>query len=109
MDSWRFVVCYFYHILHFTYWCVDGSPVFTGDMSSLPVVKQQKSPRSAATKPVVTAPNLVVDLPGGKNPVSLLYELYSGTEMSIDDDLTSEIPGIFAAKVRIEERDFQVC
>jgi len=86
---------------------VDGSPVFTGDMNSLPAVKQ-KSSRSAATKPTVMAPNLLVDLPGGKNPVSLLYELYSQT-LTLDDDLTSEIPGVFVARVRIEDRNFQVC
>jgi len=77
-------------------------------MTSLPTVKQ-KSPRSAAAKPTVAPPNLLVDLPGGKNPVSLLHELYSGTQLTIDDDLTSETPGIFVARVQIEERDFQVC
>ena len=96
----------FYHVVHGG--SVDGSPVFTGDMANLTSVKQ-KSPHSAVAKPTVTAPNLLVDLPGGKNPVSLLYELYSGTQLSIDDDVTSEIPGVFAARVRIEEWDFQVC
>jgi len=88
--------------------CVDGTPVFTGDMSSLTSVKQ-KSPPSAPAKPTVTAPNLLIDLPGGKNPVSLLYELYSTTQMTIDDDVTSEIPGVFVARVCIEDREFKVC
>ena len=78
-------------------------------MTNLPVTKQ-KSPRSAAAaKPTVSVPNLLVDLPGGKNPVSMLYELYSGTQLAIDDDLTSEVPGVFVARVRIEDRDFTVC
>jgi len=62
-----------------------------------------------ASRPVIPAPNLLVDLPGGKNPLSLLHELYSGTDLMINDDLTSETPGVFNARVRIEQQDFNVC
>ena len=80
-------------------------------MSSLTPVKRKLPAgiRAGATRPVVSAPNLLVDLPGGKNPVSLLHELYSlSTELTIED-LISETPGVFVANVRIENQDFQVC
>jgi len=64
--------------------------------------------RSTGARPIVTPPNLLFEIPGGKNPVSLLHELYSTSELTIDDEVTSETPGIFLAKVRIENSDFQV-
>jgi len=78
-------------------------------MSSLASVRQKFS-RAGVARPTVSMPQLLVDLPSGKNPVSLLYELYSaGADLTIDDDMTSEIPGVFVAKVQIENQDFQVC
>jgi len=79
-------------------------------MASLSTVKQKFfiSGRSTGTKPVVAAPNLLFEIPGGKNPVSLLHELYSSSELTFDDEVTSEMPGIFVAKVRIENSEFQV-
>ena len=104
-----FAVCHFIVFYVLDCWCVDGSPVFTGDMSSLASARQKFS-RASAPKPTVSAPHLLVDLPGGKNPVSLLYELYSASgDLTIDDDLTSDTPGVFVAKVQIEKQDFQVC
>ena len=90
--------------------CADGTPVYAGDMSSLTAVKQKFSTgaRAGASKPVVLAPNLLVEIPGGKNPVSLLHELYSSTELTMDDDVPSETPGVFLVRVRIENNDFQV-
>lgn len=83
-------------------------------MASLAFVKQKFCTIAASamkpSKPTVAVPHLLVDLPGGKNPVSLLYELYSaGNELTIDDDMTSEMPGIFVARVQIEKQDFMVC
>jgi len=85
--------------------------VYTGDLNSLAAVKQKFSAatRANTSRPTVAAPHLLVDLPGGKNPVSLLYELYSGTDLTFDDDLTSETPGVFVASIRIEDQDFRVC
>jgi len=79
-------------------------------MSSLTAVKQKFSTgaRAGAAQPTVTPPNLLVELPGGKNPVSLLHELYSSEELTFDDSIASETPGIFIARVRIENIDFQV-
>jgi len=97
-------------LFHCNVTVLDGSPVFTGDLSTLAAVKQKSSvgTRAAAAKPVVSTPNLLVNLPGGKNPVSLLHELYSGSDLTFDDDMLPETPGIFVAKVHIENRDFQV-
>jgi len=89
--------------------CADGTPAFTGDVNSLPIAKPKSSGPAgpAAAKPVVTAPNLMVELPGGKNPVSLLHELYPAEALAVDD-MAPETPGIFVSRVRIEERDFEV-
>lgn len=84
--------------------------MYAGDTATLAAVKQKfgTPTRAGPAKITVIAPSLVVDLPGGKNPVSLLYELYSGTGLTIDDDLASDTPGVFVARVCIEEREFQV-
>jgi len=79
-------------------------------MASVMAVKQKfgSATRPGASRPVVSAPSLLVELPGGKNPVSLLHELYSSTELTIDDDVPSETPGVFGAKVWIENNEFPV-
>ena len=104
------VFFFFLHLIEsFTCCCVDGTPVFAGDMSSLTAVKQKfTGARAGAAHPTVTPPNLLVEIPGGKNPVSLLHELYSTEELTFDDSVASERPGVFIAKVQIENCDFQV-
>ena len=90
--------------------------MYAGDTATLAAVKQKfgTPTRAGPAKITVIAPSLVVDLPGGKNPVSLLYELYSGTGLTIDDmmgyehHMASDTPGVFVARVCIEEREFQV-
>jgi len=90
--------------------CIDGSPVYAGDMASLSAVRQKFSTgtRAGSKRPAVTAPNLLFEIPGGKNPLSLIHELYSSSELAVDDDLTSETPGVFVARVQIENNEFQV-
>jgi len=56
----------------------------------------------------VPGTNLLVDLPAGKNPVSMLHELYGSSEIAINDDVASETPGIFIASVCVEQQNFQV-
>jgi len=45
------------------------------------------------------------ELPSGKHPMSLLHEMYSGNELTVD--VIQSLSGIYVARVLIAEHDFQ--